>query len=218
MIILTDLSEVLIRGVYGIDEKIEEIYGKEVGDEFAIRRQQTEALFYVLMRGKITEDKFWKEVLDDSCDWPFGINEVKEFISDNMKQVIPGTLDVFKRIIEYPKTTGYIPKRIKGQPEIWLVSDHIRERREEIEALHPEIFELTSKQCWSFDYDMIKRDVGYFEYLLYSNNLQPNEVILIDDQLRNACHAHRAGINDIVFEDAAKLERDLRKCNFRFAV
>lgn len=218
MVILTDLSEVLIKGVYGIDEKIEKVYGKEVGEEFALRRELKEDLFCVLMRGKISEDIFWKEVLDSGYDWPFGINEIKEYVSDNIKQVIPGTLDVFEKIIEYPKTTDYISEHIAGRPEIWVVSDHIRERREEIEALHPEIFELTAKQCWSFEYGMVKRDVGFFDYLLYSNHLQPNEVIFIDDQISNTHSANRAGISDIMFFNAKWLKRDLRAHHFRFSI
>lgn len=216
MVILSDLSEVLIRGVYGIDRLIEESYGSAVADEFMARCDDVEPFFFELMRGHLTEDDYWGIFFSDDI-WPFGAEEVKTLVSLNFAEALPNALDVYKRIIEYPEDIFNDSRRIKGRPEVWIVSDHFIERKDELKAIHPEIFRFVSKEYWSYECGLIKKDIGFFHQLLLQNHLEPSEAIFVDDQMINVWAADDAGITGIVYRHPAQLERDLRSYGFRFS-
>lgn len=213
MIILSDLSEVLIRGVYGIHEYIQKRYGAEVSGFYLERCKKTKGSFYELMRGHYTETQFW-DIFLDNRQWPFGVDDIKKMVSRNFAKTIPGTLEVYQNIIAYPDTTRPFAKIVHGRPEIWIVSDHIIERRAELEMLHPEVFQLASRLFWSYDFGITKCDVGFFERLMHDTGLLPEEVIFIDDALENLIGANDAGITSIGFTDAKNLESDLKDYGF----
>lgn len=215
MVILTDLSEVLCRGVYGTDRLVRKAYGKKMSEQFLNRYDEVEAEFIELMRGHLTEDEFWDIFFKEDI-WPFGAEATKSWISANFADRMPNALSVYRRIAEYPDYISSSSTRRKGRPEIWIVSDHIAERKAELEAIHPEIFKLVSKCIWSYDYGLIKRDRGFFHRLLRENKLEPDEAIFIDDQLANIWSAQSAGIEGISFFGPVQLERDLRSYGFRF--
>ena len=215
MIILTDLSEVLVRGVYGVEKIIEREYGPEYAEAFLKRKHETDAFFYHLMRGGITEHCYWKIFMEEKV-WPFDEDEIKAFLSENFAKTVPGTLNVYKRIIGFPASTGKDAVTIFGKPEIWIVSDHIAEREFELRAVHPEVFDLASKVYWSYNAKLTKADVGFFERLLYKNKLKPDEVIFVDDLLVNLYSASNAGIRSIGFSNAEALEDDLKSNGFIF--
>ena len=218
MIILTDLSEVLIRGVYGAEEFVKKYYGPKVAKRYLNRRREINTIFYELLRGHITEDIYW-EVFLQKGNWPFNVEGLERIISFNLAEVVPGTLDVYQRIIGYPDILTLTKSHtdVAGRPEIWLVSDHISEREEELEYLHPEIFALTSRQIWSFKYSRLKSDIGFFEDLLSSYHLSAEEVLLVDDLMINIESASNAGIKTILFKDAEQLESRLSRHGFVFA-
>lgn len=218
MVILTDLSEVLVKGVFGAEKYVKEYYGAKVAKCYLNRRREINTIFCELLRGHISEDIYW-EVFLQQGKWPFDVEELKRFLSLNLAEVIPGTLDVYRRIISYPDTLKLTKDYavIDGRPEIWLVSDHILEREEELEYLHPDIFTLTSRQIWSFDYSALKGDPGFFEYLLSCYCLPAEEVLLVDDLEVNTEAAYKAGIKSILFKNAEQLETRLSRLGFSFA-
>lgn len=216
MIILTDLSEVLIRGISGTEKIIRDRYGKRVAKEFIQRRTNINPIFCELMRGHISEDVYWYVFLQNN-NWPFGSNELKEIFSLNLMKKIPGTLDVYRRIISYPDSTGMMAAQIDGRPDFWLVSDHIFEREVELEYLHPDVFELVSNQIWSFDYSALKGDPGFFRRILSCYDLLPEEVVFVDDYQPNIAAASTEGITAIKFKDAEQLETELVRLGFLFA-
>lgn len=216
MILLTDLSEVLIKGVCGAELIIQERYGRKVAKRYLKRRAETNQIFCELMRGHLSEDVYWYVFMQDD-DWPFSVDELKTIFSYNFVQKIPGTLELYKRIIGYPERIGAKDAPIEGRPEIWLVSDHIFERKVELEYLHPELFEMTSKQIWSFDYSLLKSDPGFFKQVLDGYNLLPEEVVFIDDLSVNLASAAAEGITTIKFENANQLEIELGALGFLFA-
>ena len=216
MIILTDLSEVLIRGVHGVDKQIEKYYNIDDAVKFLLRFNETEPLFYECMRGHLTEREYWR-VLMGKDKWSFTLDELQIMISTNIALEFSGAMEVFDCIIKYPDHAHLDSAIVSGQPEIWIVSDHIAERREELEMVHPEIFEKTAKQIWSFEYGIIKRDTGFFQHLLLRNHLCQEEVIFIDDQAPNIWNAMNADITSIKYANNEKLETALYNCGFRFS-
>ena len=231
-LILTDVSEVLVSGLYGIGDRITERrlpslvrkYGEEEGTKRARAAgehiwkliQDTEAEFQELLRGKLTEEQYWDITLNYN---DILIEEVKEAFSDNLKRIVPGTLNVYQRIVRYPVS----PKPgctefIDGMPEIVILSDHIENRVLELNLVHPDIFKVVSGAYWSYSLGKIKRDPGCFELVLQCLGRDPSSVIAIDDSRRNILAAEAAGMNGIIFKDAARLESVLRDAyHFEFA-
>ena len=215
MLILTDLSEVLIRGVYGVDELIGQSYGPEVAEKFLERAQSLNPVFIELLRGHLTENEYW-EIFFEDHQFPFDALVAKDFLSKNFSYSIPGTIELYKSIIEYPESLDRDAEIISGTPEFWIVSDHIREREQELKIIHPDVFELATKEIWSYDYGIIKQDKGFFERLLRENQLNPNEVIFIDDLYTNIWHATDTLEECIEFKGAQRLEKTLRRLGFKF--
>ena len=216
MIILTDLSEVLIRGITGTEKIVRDRYGKRVAKEYVQRRTGINPIFCELMRGHISEDVYWYVFLQNKS-WPFNSSELKELLSLNMMKKIPGTLDVYQRIISYPDSTEMMATQIDGRPDFWLASDHIFEREVELEYLHPDVFKLVSNQLWSFDYSILKSDTGFFRRVLSRYDLLPEEVVFIDDYQPNIVADAAEGITTIKFKDAEQLETELCRLGFLFA-
>lgn len=216
MIIMTDLSEVLIKGVFGTEQIVAERYGEELAKRFTKRRGAINHIFCELLRGHLSEDVYWNVFLQED-EWPFSKDELKEILSINMTESIPGTLSVYQRIIGYPDYIGYDSKQFRGRPSIWLVSDHIAGREIEIEYLHPEIFDLTTNQIWSFNHGQVKSDPSFFPELISGYDLIHDEIIFIDDLQINIDAATSTGITGILFENAEQLEMELRALGFLFA-
>ena len=221
MIVLTDLSEVLIHGFIGTEEIVGELYGEDIKQRFWRRHLDTNNDFCDLVRGKMTEDVYWRIFLEGGIDrtpWPFGINKVKAMFGENMTRTIPKTLDVYNRIIAYPRSfEGDGFGMAEGQPTFYLVSDHITERLPEIHKHHPEVFKLMQREFLSCEIGSIKQDAGFFDKLLDAAHLRPGEVVFIDDSPTNVCAAICAGIKGIIFENPIQLEDDLKKLGFRFS-
>lgn len=217
MIICSDLSDVLIKGIYGFEKIVAARYGEDVAEKCLARHLETECYFHELLRGKMTEDEFWHIVLSEG-DWPFGIPEIKGIFSKNLRGVIPGTLDVYRRIVAHPcSLVNQHGMALSGRPEIYIVSDHIEERLDEVKSYHPNVFALVSKAFWSCELGMLKRDDDFFPRFLRIIDVPKDEIIFIDDNAFNTTAAAQAGIASIRFENATQLETVMKEYGFRFA-
>ena len=207
MVILTDLSEVLIHGMFGVEENLGRRFGPEVGDWFLRRRTDDEInnLFCNLMRGKLHEDDYWRIFLRDT---PYKMQA----------KVVPGTLDVYKRIVAFPRSfRNNDEMMICGMPDIYIVSDHISERIGELREYHPDIFSMMSGMIWSCDRGKLKSDDRFFQGLLREMRLSPWEVVFVDDLQINLLASARANILSICFHDAPTLEKTLAWRKFEFS-
>lgn len=215
MIILTDLSDVLIKGVYGVENTIRSSYGKEWAGMYLHRRLEIKHDFCKLMRGRLTEHGYWNGFMSQH-EWPFDEQEIKQIFSTNFAMDIPGALNVYERISEYPETINVSAETQPGRPEIWIIADHIAERENELRTLHPEVFRLASKVFWSYQAQNLISDDGFLQEILYNNQIQREEVILVAKYERNLRAADDASIVSIRFDKTRQLERDLRGFGFRF--
>lgn len=217
MIILSDLSEVLIRGIYGAEEYISEYYGAGAAEKFVSRRGEIDDTFYELLRGSINEETYWQKFFEEGS-YPFGFVDVYEAFSWNLTQDIPGTLEVYQQITAHPQSLGsHEPIMVKGMPAIYIVSDHINERINELKAEHPEIFRIVSDEYWSCDMGKIKQDPEFFPMLLGGTGRGPEEFVFVDDNPKNVASAKMAGIRGIEFTGASELKAALKALGFEFA-
>ena len=88
MVILTDLSEVLIRGLYGTQDILAEKYGSLAGEAFWARHESTYGKFQELMRGKITEAEYW-DYFFRGQSFPFDYKAVDKAFKNNLGRTIP---------------------------------------------------------------------------------------------------------------------------------
>ena len=217
MVILTDLSEVLIHGISGAEDIAAARYGKDVADACLSRHLEIEEDFRELLRGGMAEDDYWCRFMQEG-KWPFGIQELKAIFSENLQKTIPGTLEVYQRIVSSPCSLRNPDSMAQsGIPEIYLVSDHIAERIDELHDYHPDIFAVISKEFWSCEIGRIKMDPGFFPQLLRSLDLSSDEAIFIDDNANNTTAAALAGISSIRFENPTQLKTVLGEYGFQFA-
>lgn len=219
MIILTDLSEVLIHGLQGTEEIVNEKYGERTADKFYRRMMDIEVdnCFRNLLRGYIKEETFWIEFLSEDY-WPFDYKGAEKLFGENLQRPrINGVLEVYSSIASYPERIGQTEKKT-GRPEIWIISDHIRERIPGLHEYHNDIFTITSKEIWSCEIGKVKGDEGFFEGILKDNDLQPEDVLFIDDWDRNTKAAGKLGIQCIEFKSAEQLKNGLIALGFEFMV
>ena len=217
MIICSDLSDVLIKGIYGFEKIVAARYGEDVAKKCWVRFLEVENYFRDLLRGEMAEDEFWRIVLSEGT-WPFGLSEIKGIFSKNLQGVVPGTLDVYRRIVSHPcSLVNHHGMALSGRPEIYIISDHIEERLDEVKGYHPDVFSLVSKTFWSCELGMIKMDDNFFPRFLRIIDVPKDEIIFIDDNSLNTTAAAQAGIASIRFENATQLETVMKEYGFQFA-
>ena len=141
---------------------------------------------------------------------------MKDFLSDSMKEVIPNTLNVYRRIAAYPESLHRPNSIVYGTPEIYIVSDHIEERLEELHLYHPDIFRVVSREFWSCESGQIKTDKGFFPQLLRVLGITADKAVFIDDNIYNTTAALLTGITSVYFKNATQLEASLEEYGFYF--
>jgi FMN phosphatase YigB (HAD superfamily) len=139
--------------------------------------------------------------------------------SENLHQLLDvgNTISVYQHIIRHPKWLIGPKLMVEGMPDIYLVSDHIAERLDELRELYPQIFHLVKKQFWSCELGMIKQDPDFFPAVLEMTKLKPDEAIFIDDSIENVISAGKAGIDGICFHGADQLMKSLSRRGVGFS-
>lgn len=215
MVIFSDLSEVFCHGIYGMEEAATSLYSKDIGETLWRSHEALNGKVLELFRKEFSEDHYWEEVLLSS-GLPMSLSEAKNVLTENIRRVIPGTLDVYKSITAHPKSLGS-SEMLDGRPDIYIVSDHIAERIEQLKTIHPDIFGIVKGCFWSCDLGYIKQDAEFFPKVLAATQIPIEEIVFVDDIEQNAESARRHGIYSIVFYDAMQLKQELSKIGFRFA-
>lgn len=217
MIMVFDLSEVIVGGFDGIKKYISRDFSIDDSIAFEKRRKEVNDILLDLFRGKIdSEDEYWNAFFEGQ-NFPKGLNPIsaKYYLSECIYEKVPGTFQLIKSISSHPKTFGS-QEKILGMPTIYIASDHIKERVPKIKRTYPELFD-TAKRCfWSFDLGCVKGDEDFFPQVIKAIDASVEEIILVDDILKNIRSAEKNGIHGILFEDAEKLRLELMKIGFTF--
>lgn len=224
MLLFTDLSEVLTTGLKGLEHRLADRYLKDpvakadFAEQFLERCRLTNDDFVDVMRGRMREDDYWQLFLA-SRGWPVTAEQIKTAFSKHLRGTVPATLDLYRRIVQYPDLPGQPGSCfVQGTPEIYVVSDHISERLKELRGNHPDVFELVTDAYWSCELGVVKRDPEFFPRILDDLCVDPGEVLFVDDMLMNVKAAARAGIPGVCFQNANQLEETLRTVyGFEFA-
>ncbi len=222
MVLLVDLSELFIRGIPAMHERVAAVYGADVASWFRKRKERMNPIFLDLMRGESTLTAYWEIFCEDS-DRPNNVraSNLQNLFCDELKEKIPGTREVFESIVAHPRSLRRTERDlVEGRPEIIMVSDHIRECVDLIKACHPEVFKLFSREVWSFDRGELKSDPGFFDHLLEDLRIQgelpirARDVLFVDDLICNCESACRSHIRSIRFTGARDLAKSLKDEGF----
>lgn len=190
--IIFDLSEVQLKGFYGV----EKIIAKKLG----LGEEETKQLLYIpeleqLFLGKISEDDYWGHVLEKN-NWNISISELKRTIRNNI-EAIDGT----KEIIEQLHKKGF---------KLGLLSDHAREWIEYCEKKF-KYHKLFHSKVYSFEIEARKPDEKTFFEILKRLNEKPETCLFVDDLQKNIDGAKKLGMDTILFKNPKQLKRDLKK-------
>ena len=216
MVILSDLSELFVTGIRMMHVRVSLTFDKTTEAWFTQRKKRMEPIFLDLMRGGMPLLEYWKIFCDDP-NKPKRVTprKLNMIFLEEIQGKIGGTLEVFKGIIAHPNSLRCRDHKIlEGRPTIIMVSDHIRECVDLLHRVHPEVFDLFSREVWSFERGEVKSDPGFFDRLLRDLGLRARDALFIDDQLINCESATHSYIKAIRFTSVPDLIRSLEDDQF----
>ena len=188
--IIFDLAEVYLKGFYGVEDYLEGVLDLKA-NEIKDKLQGPE--FRLLMEGKISEDEFWRKLIQRN-EWDIKIDEFKKAIRNNFDE-IKGT----RKIIEKLKEKGY---------KLGLLSDHSKEWIDYCSDKF-DYHKLFHSTQYSFEVGCCKTDKKTFEILLEKLVEKPETCLFIDDNENNIKVAKSIGLNTIQFKDPEQLKKEL---------
>lgn len=189
-IIIFDLSEVLIAGLFGIEKTLAKLI--DAPEETILPYFAGERL-WKLCSGDITEDVYLTQILQQQ-QWKIDISEIKKIIRRNFHQKVPGTEQILTRL--------------SRKYHLVLMSDHAEEWADYIKGIHP-FLQLFDKMFFSYEIKNTKRSPKSFYFVLDSLNCKPQECVFIDDSVPNVATAAALGIISIQFTTASELNNKL---------
>ena len=190
--IIFDMSEVIISGYHGVEKILEQQYAIPE-EEWERKRLSKNELFLNLMRGNLSEEAYLEELLQGT-NWNISIEQLKTAIRSNLNRPVPGTM----------KIVG----ELKGNYQLILLSDYVREWMEYIEARNEDL-KIFDKKIFSYNIGTTKSEVQTFETVLEQTGIVADETLFIDDYEKNVKNAEAVGIHGIVFENADQLRKTL---------
>ena len=192
--IIFDLSEVLISGYAGIQTLIEKKFGIPA-EEFLERKREKNERFLDLMRGNITEEQYWEELLSE-MNWSITIEDLKATVREYLNQPVEGTIEIVKAL--------------KSKYQLILLTDHVKGWMEYLEEQNEDI-KLFDKKIVSYELGNVKPDKETFPRVLDKAQIIAEETLFIDDHEINIQRAKEVGIHGIVFKNAKQLKEDLQE-------
>lgn len=190
--IIFDMSEVIISGYHGVEKLLEHQYAIPE-EKFEKQRLSKNEVFLNLMRGNLSEEEYLEELLQGT-NWNISIDQLKIAIRSNLNRPVPGTM----------KIVG----ELKGNYQLILLSDYVREWMEYIEARNEDL-KIFDKKIFSYNIGTTKSEVQTFETVLEQTGIVADETLFIDDYEKNVKNAEAVGIHGIVFENADQLRKTL---------
>jgi FMN phosphatase YigB (HAD superfamily) len=190
--IIFDLSEVIIKGLLGIEDYLASTLNL---DKHSIIRSFGGDNIRELFLGKLSEEHYFQQIITTN-QLDTNIDELKKVVRNEFNFEIPGMASL---ILSLSKTYPLV-----------LYSDHSKEWISYIMKRHS-FLEVFKKMVFSYEQNCLKSDTDAFPKLLTRLNLGCSDVIFIDDTLENVQNAERCGISTIQFNGRFDLEEMLKE-------
>jgi len=194
-VLIFDLSEVLVGGLFGVVEPLAERLG--VGEEEVMDGLGGEA-WLAFMEGASDEAEYWRSVLAQTS-WQVPVDELAAIARRSFRQEVPGMPELVDRL--------------HGQ-KLALLSDHGRDWMRFIVRSHP-FLACFERRFLSFEMGRTKRQPDTFQWVVAELGRDPAECLFIDDLATNVERARDAGLTAIRFRSAAQLSRRLSELGIR---
>ena len=189
--IISDLSEVVLHGMWGFEDLLSSKYGIEIENDVLYRMR----VFEQFHHGKITEEQFWQSIIS-VFSWNLTVSDLKETVRENFGE-IKGTRDIYENLV----ANGY---------KLGLLSVHSREWIEYCEKQF-DYHKLFHSILYSYEVAICKPERKAYELILEKLGAVPEECVFIDDIKQNVEAAEQLGITAIQFQSAKQLRHDLEK-------
>lgn len=190
--IIFDLSEVIIKGLLGIECNLESILNMNKTEILSSFGGDNLRTFFI---GEISEEQYFQRIIQ-SKQLNIGIKDLQNIVRQEFSQEMPGMSAL---VTDLSKSNTLI-----------LYSDHAIEWVSYILERHP-FLSAFSKMVFSYNQKCLKSDNGAFTKLLNELNLKNSEVIFIDDTAVNVKNAKESGIDAIQFKGRFDLEKTLKE-------
>jgi len=188
--IMFDLSEVLIRGLVGIEGELSHLLGQP---EETILPKLGGNRLRTLFGGSLTAGEYLRQIIE-SEKWDVHRDDIKALIRQNFHHEVDGMISLVESLSQrYP---------------LVLVSDHAREWIDYIEHVHG-FMSLFRNKVYSFQTGRTKDEPDCFPALLSSLGLSGGDCVFTDDNPRNVEQARRTGIHAVPYHDRASLVHEL---------
>lgn len=187
--IICDLSDVLIKGIEGVEESLSKVLGKNVEQ---IREELFSYDFKPLWLGSKTEEDFFEELILHNS-WQITKDEIKYLVRENFYE-ISGVREIYSLLKK-----DYVLILMSVIAKEWV---EYLEKNFNYSNLFTYIF-------YSFTIGYTKRESESFRLVMNKLNISANNVLLIDDSLRNIRVAEEVGIKSIHFVGADNLKNIL---------
>ncbi|MBI4550935.1 MAG: HAD-IA family hydrolase [Candidatus Latescibacteria bacterium] len=184
-VLIFDLSEVLIEGLYGVVEPL----------ATRLRIPQETVLpglggppLVALVEGQMSEAMYWHQVLTRT-QWSIATDELGALARAAFQRPVPGMPELLASLQAY---------------RLVLLSDHGKEWWEYIEATHRFLAGF-ERRFLSFEMGRTKRQVETFQHVLAEVGCAAHECLFIDDSVRNVERAESVGIRAHQFRSVPAL-------------
>jgi FMN phosphatase YigB (HAD superfamily) len=196
--IIFDLGDVLVTGLTGIGSRLETTL-PYAADEILRQFRGDEMLPFLL--GRCSEEEYLGR-LKRAYGWQPSIDEIKVVIREHFRTAIPGAREMVLELArEYP---------------LYLLSDHGREWAEYIEWQH-DFLRAFRRRFYSFDLHTRKNMPETYRRVVEMIGAKPEECLFIDDRRVFLDAAQQAGLQTLLFEDAAQARNALAALAIRAA-
>lgn len=189
--IIFDLSEVLIRGLVGIETVL--------AQELALSKEAVLSAFagpwqQALFEGHLSETTYLQKVIETQ-DWNIKVSSLQAVIRDNFRHEIVGMR---------PVLAGLRDQKYR----LVLLSDHAQEWIQYIATVHP-FLSTFPHAFYSFDMGSVKANPRTFLMVASALSTEPHRCLFIDDNPHNVQQAQAAGMRGIRFSTVPQLLTDL---------
>ena len=186
-LIISDLSEVLVSGLKGIETELEPLLGIP----------QDEILPYFggnpldnLFLGRISEEEYLSGVISEKC-WPITTEDLKETIRRNLLRSDNRAIALVTSLVQ--------------KMDVVILSDHALEWGNFVKQTHP-FLKMFKRQFYSYETGFLKSDPRAFTHVLRTMGTAADESLFIDDRLPNVETAISIGLNTHHYTTVEALE------------
>jgi HAD superfamily hydrolase (TIGR01509 family) len=188
-LIIFDLSDVLIKGIEGVETTLAKELEKEISE---VKEQLFSFDYRLFWIGQTNENDFLKSLIK-TYQWDIKVEKLKQLIRSNFYE-IPGTREIINELKK-----RYQIVLLSVNPPEWVT---FLENKFDIVNLFPQ-------RHYSYEIKSTKREKEAFEFILREYNIESSKTLLIDDSTRNILVAESLGIKGIKFKSAVQLKKEL---------